>query len=105
MNELARSRPSDVMSRYSTSAKNFGSTQIAFGFLIGFVSFDLGLTTVSSGFLTRSARADLAHIDEVLALPLAEIKCGDAARVLDKADNGESPLLHGLDLQPVLISL
>jgi len=39
------------MSRYSTSAKNFGSTQVAFGFLTGFVSFDFGLTTVSSCFL------------------------------------------------------
>ena len=51
MNELARSKPSDVMSRYSTSAKNFGSTHVAFGFLICLVSLDLGLTTVSSCFL------------------------------------------------------
>jgi hypothetical protein len=29
------------MSRYSTSAKNFGSTQVAFGFLMGLVNFDL----------------------------------------------------------------
>ena len=36
LNELARSKPSDVMSRYSTSAKNFGSTHVAFGFLMGF---------------------------------------------------------------------
>ena len=39
------------MSRYSTSAKNFGSTHVAFGFLIVLVSFDFGLTTVSSCFL------------------------------------------------------
>jgi hypothetical protein len=39
------------MSRYSTSAKNFGSTHVAFGFLIALVSFDFGLTTVSSCFL------------------------------------------------------
>jgi hypothetical protein len=51
LNELARNNPSDAMSRYSTSAKNFGSTQVAFGFLIALVSFDLGLTTVSSCFL------------------------------------------------------
>ena len=38
LNELARSKPSDVMSLYSTSAKNFGSTHVAFGFLIGLVS-------------------------------------------------------------------
>jgi hypothetical protein len=51
LNELLRSKPSDVMSLYSTSAKNFGSTQVAFGFLIVLVSFDFGLTTVSSCFL------------------------------------------------------
>jgi hypothetical protein len=51
LNEHARSKPSAVMSRYSTSATNVGSTQVAFGALIGFVSFDLGLTTVSSCFL------------------------------------------------------
>jgi hypothetical protein len=33
------------MSRYSTSARNLGSTQVAFGFLIG---FDLGVATSSS---------------------------------------------------------
>jgi hypothetical protein len=51
LNEPARNRPSDVMSRYSTSARNFGSTHVAFGFLIGLVSFDFGLTTVLSCFL------------------------------------------------------
>jgi hypothetical protein len=30
------------MSRYSTSAKKVGSTHVAFGFLIGFVSLDSG---------------------------------------------------------------
>jgi hypothetical protein len=34
------------MSRYTTSAKNFGSTHVALGFLMGFVSFCFGLTTV-----------------------------------------------------------
>ena len=48
LKELARSNPSDVMSLYSTSAKNFGSTHLAFGFLMGMVSFVFGLTTVSS---------------------------------------------------------
>jgi len=38
LNELARSKPSDVMSLYSTSAKNLGSTHVAFGFLIRLVS-------------------------------------------------------------------
>lgn len=37
-----------VMSRYLTSAKNFGSTQVAFGFLIGLVSFRFGLMNLSS---------------------------------------------------------
>ena len=40
LNELARSKPSDV----SMSAKNFGSTHVVFGFLMGLVSLDFGLT-------------------------------------------------------------
>jgi hypothetical protein len=47
---LWRSRLSDVISRKSTSATNLGKTQVAFGFLIGLVSLDFGLTTVSSRF-------------------------------------------------------
>jgi hypothetical protein len=50
LKELWRNSPSDVMSLNSTSAVN-GSTQVALGFLTGFVSLDLGLTTVSSCFL------------------------------------------------------
>jgi hypothetical protein len=42
LNELCRSGPSEVISRYSTSAKKVGSTHVAFGFLIGFVSLDSG---------------------------------------------------------------
>ena len=38
------------MSRYSMSATNVGSTHVALGFLMGFVSLDFGLTTVSSCF-------------------------------------------------------
>jgi hypothetical protein len=38
------------MSRHSTSAVNDGSTQTDLGFLIGLVSLDFGLTTVSSCF-------------------------------------------------------
>ena len=48
LKELCLSRPSEVMSRYSTSAVNDGSTQTALGFLIGFVSLDWGLITESS---------------------------------------------------------
>jgi hypothetical protein len=51
LNELALNRSSEVMSRYSTSAKKVGSTHVALGFLMGLVSFDFGLTTVSSCFL------------------------------------------------------
>ncbi len=53
LKELARSRPSAVISLYSTSATNFGSTQVVLGALIGFVNFDLELTTVSSCFRIR----------------------------------------------------
>ena len=38
LNELALKSPSDVMSRYSTLAKNFGSTHVAFGLRVGLVS-------------------------------------------------------------------
>src|SRR5215216_3518807 len=51
LNELARKSPSEVMSRYSTSATKVGSTHVALGFLMGLVSFDWRLTTVSSCFL------------------------------------------------------
>ena len=51
LNELARKRPSEVMSRYSTSATKIGSTHVALGFLTGLVSLDFGLMTVSSCFL------------------------------------------------------
>jgi hypothetical protein len=51
LNEPCRSKPSEVMSLYSTSAKNIGSIHVAFGFLIGFVNLDFGLTAVSSCFL------------------------------------------------------
>jgi hypothetical protein len=51
LKELCLSKPSEVMSRYSTSAKNVGSTHVALGFLICLVSFDFGLTTVSTCFL------------------------------------------------------
>jgi hypothetical protein len=40
LNELARKRPSEVMSRYSISATKVGSTHVAFGFLTGLVSLD-----------------------------------------------------------------
>ena len=67
LNELARSKPSDVMSRYSTSAKNFGSTHVAFGFLMGLVSFVFGLTTVSSCFLIS---LDMVRDQPVPTLPM-----------------------------------
>jgi hypothetical protein len=51
LEELCRSSPSEVISRYSTSAKNLGSTHVALGFLTCFVSVDFGLTAVSSCFL------------------------------------------------------
>jgi hypothetical protein len=73
LKELARSNPSDVMSRYSTSAKNFGSTHVAFGFLMALVSFGLradhrverlpDLVGNSAG----PACPDLADVDEIHA--------------------------------------
>jgi hypothetical protein len=50
LKELARNRPSDVMSRYS-SATNSGSTHVALGFLSGLLNLLLGLMTVSSASL------------------------------------------------------
>lgn len=45
------------------------------------------------------ARADLAHIDEILAFPLAQIQRGDAG-ILDEADHLKLALLNDLDLLP-----
>ena len=50
LNELARSKPFEVMSLYS-SGEELRSTHVALGFRMGRVSFDLGLTAVSSCFL------------------------------------------------------
>ena len=58
-----------MMSRYSTSAKNFGSTQVAFGFLMDFVSLDLGLITV----VGLHGLTYLAHIKRVFVFTLAEV--------------------------------
>ena len=65
LNELARSKPSEVMSRYSTSATKVGSTQVALGFLMGLVSLDFGLTTCSLIWLetVRPTRPNLPHVD------------------------------------------
>jgi hypothetical protein len=95
LNELALSRPSDVISRYSTSAKIFGSTQIDFGFLMGLVSLDLGLTTLSSCFpglagdCQRPARPNLAHVDQDLPFPLAQVERGNTRGIFHETDDGE----------------
>ena len=67
LKELCRSSPSDVISRNSTSAMNDGSTQVAFGFLIGLVSLDFGLTTVSSCLLIW---LDIVRDQPVPTLPM-----------------------------------
>ena len=66
LNELARSKPSEVLSRYSTSAKNFGSTQVAFGFLMGLVSLDAYVPQLFDGVAPR---------DGVWATPLRVRGC------------------------------
>lgn len=49
------------------SAKKVGSTHVAFGFLIGFVSLDFGLTTVSSCLIwVETVRDQLARGESVL---------------------------------------
>ena len=100
------------MSRYSTSATKVGSTHVALGFLIGFVSLDFGLTTVSSCFLIwlETVRdhpvPDLAHIiGQVLAFLLSEVKRGDACGIFHEANDRELSLLDGLDFQPSLVSV
>ena len=97
LNELARSKPSEVMSRYSTSAKNFGSTHVAFGFLMGLVSLDFGtdhgieLLADLAGDGARPSRADLAHVDQLLAFLLAEVERGDPVGSLTKPMTGNFP--------------
>jgi hypothetical protein len=53
LNELARSSPSEVISRYSISAVNTGSTHVALGFLSGLLNLLFGLATVSRAVLDR----------------------------------------------------
>jgi hypothetical protein len=48
LNELAWSKPSEVMSRYATSTVNRGATHVALGFRMDVVSFCLRVITVSS---------------------------------------------------------
>jgi hypothetical protein len=61
---MSRNRPLDVVSRYS-NPKKVGSTHVAFGFLIGLVSLDFGLSAVSIAseavcrFLAEIAENDL----------------------------------------------
>jgi hypothetical protein len=98
------------MSRYSTSATKVGSTHVALGFLMGLVSLDLGLTTVSSCFLIwldclGPAGPDLAHINQVLAFLLSEIERGDARWIFDEADDREFSLLNCFDFQPSLVTV
>ena len=67
LNELWRSSPSEVMSRYSISAMKTGSTHVALGFLSGLVSLLFGLTTVS-----RALRIwlDVVRFQPVPTLPM-----------------------------------
>src|ERR1700677_3004546 len=54
---------------------------------------------------SRPAGPDLAHVDEIFALALSEIQRSHAGWILDKADDREFSLLHGLDLQPALVAI
>jgi hypothetical protein len=42
-----------------------------------------------------TTRADLSHIDRLLAFSLIQIECGDTGRILYESNNGEFPLLDG----------
>jgi hypothetical protein len=82
------------MSRYSTSATNVGSTHVAFGFLMALVSFDLGLTTVSSCFLS-----DL-RLEETIQLRREDFrrvfeKLGYRTSSSDYREAGPRSQLHG----------
>jgi hypothetical protein len=101
LKELALSRPSEVMSRYSISAKNVGSTHVAFGFFSGLLNLLLGLTTVQRfpDFARRCAippGPNLAHVAKSSFL-LAEIQSCNARRIFDEADHREFSLVHGFD--------
>ena len=90
------------MSLNFTSAKKSGSTHVAFGFLTGLVSFDFGLTTVSSCFLIwletvrDQTRPNFSHVGKVFAFLFAEVQCGDAARVLTNPTTGNLPCCMAL---------
>ena len=99
--------PSEVMSRYSTSGKNFGSTQVAFGFLmLGELRLgtDYGIELLAdlAGDRAGPTRPDLAHIAQLFALLLTQVERGDAGGVFDKSDNRKRALRYRLDFQPGL---
>jgi hypothetical protein len=58
-----------------------------------------------AGNRARPAGPDLAHVNKVLALLLAEVQRGYASGVFDESYDREFSLLHGLDFQPAFIAL
>lgn len=105
LNELALKRPSDMMSRYSISATNDGSTHVALGFFVGLVSLDFGLTVSQllanlTWDRARPTGADLPQIDQLFPLPLAKIESGDARGIFQKSKYGKFFPLDDFDFQP-----
>jgi hypothetical protein len=56
-----------------------------------------------AGHGSGPARADLAHVDEVIPFPLAKVQGGAPGRVLHEADDGKFSLLYSFDFQPCFI--
>src|ERR1700681_1758604 len=46
-----------------------------------------------AGHGSGPARADLAHVDEVIPFPLAKVQGGDAGRILHETDDRKFPVL------------
>ena len=105
LNELALKRPSEVMSRFSISATNDGSSHVALGFLMGLVSLDFGLTIAS---MRRSSPSIVPGTDQDVYLVVDDF--GSLGRAWRESNLGDTDLetviddlLEGQYNNPVLV--
>ena len=110
LKRIGRSEPSDVMSLYSTLAKNVGSPGGSrlldwLGELSLRAHDSVQLLANLTGDRARPTGDDLPHTDQLFPFPLAEIEAGDARRVLHESNNGKFFALNRFDFQPGFGSL
>jgi hypothetical protein len=108
LNELCRSNPSEVISRYSTSAKKCWFHPSGLGLsdrLCEFRFWAEHRIELSSDLARNSPRPacpDLAHVHQVFPFPLSQIKSCNPGRISHKANDREDTFLNGFYFQPTL---